>query len=227
MKLLRELWVLLRKDLLIELRGREVISTTVLFVVLTVVVFGLGVIVPGQERARMAPGGWWVCLAFAGVLSTGRSFAAEREGGCLPGLLLAPVSREALLLSKVVANFVFLTGCAVIAVPLVGATFCPPLLGELPRLIPVVLLGVLGHSVVGTLVAALVLNSRLQELLLPVVSLPLVLPVVIFGTRATGALVSTELAGSFGLWIRFLAVFDVVALVAGLLTFEFLVEDRS
>src|SRR5579875_237428 len=181
---LRVVLAIVYKDALVELRSRETLLVSLIFTALVVVVFALALnLAPATARA-VAPGLLWATLAFAGVLSLGRSFASERDRGALDGLLLAPVDPTALYVGKMLAQAVFMLVVLAVALPAFDVFLGVSLLS--PALLPVAVLGVLGFAAAGTLFAMLALSGRSRDVLLPVLFFPLAIPVIITATGATG-----------------------------------------
>jgi heme exporter protein B len=222
----RAVGALLRKDLRLELRTRESVPAMVLFSLGTFVLFHFA-LRRDDVDGDLAAGVLWVTLLFASVLGMNRLFVAEREEGGFDGFLLAPVDRTALFVAKAALLFAFLVLVEAAAV----AAFSILLLGPspwaaLPRLALVLVLADLGLAVIGTLVGALAIQTRARDLLVPLIAIPLSLPLVIAGSRATSPLLAA--AGAEALEARWLLILGLYDLVFGLLAyaiFDFLLED--
>jgi heme exporter protein B len=222
----RAVGALLRKDLRLELRTRESVPAMVLFSLGTFVLFHFA-LRRDDVDGDLAAGVLWVTLLFAAVLGMNRLFVAEREEGGFDGFLLAPVDRTALFVAKAALLFAFLALVEVAAV----AAFSVLLLGPspweaLPRLALVLALADAGLAVIGTLVGALAIQTRARDLLVPLIAIPLSLPLVIAGSRATSPLLAA--AGAEALEARWLLILGLYDLVFGLLAyaiFDFLLED--
>jgi heme exporter protein B len=217
---------LLRKDVLVELRGRESVPAMTLFAVTAFVIFHFGL-----DRASLAgslaAGVLWVTLLLAGILGVNRLFVAEYEQGGLDGFLLAPVDRVALLVAKVLALLGFLAMVELVAVPVFALLLLgPPVWPALPRLIAVLALADVGIAVVGTLVSALAVQTARRELIAPLISLPLMIPLLIAAARATTPLLLAGGAAPLPLrWMGILALYDAVFALLAYAVFDFLVED--
>ena len=216
---------LLWKDLLIELRTKETLASLLLLGVLTLVVLSFAFDPSSPMREAAAPGVLWVALIFAGTLGMNRSLLREREHDCLEGLLLAPLDRGTIYLAKSAANFLFMVAAQVALLPLFIFFFNLPLASTIIRLTPVLLLGLLGFAAVGTLFAAVSLRTRAREVMLPLLMLPLAAPLFIAGIQASTQLLDGQPFASVAHWLRLIAAFDVVFLVVGWLTFEYVVEE--
>jgi len=185
---MRTVLTILRKDLLLELRGLETLPAMILFAIVTFVIFHFGLnrdTIDGQ----LAAGVLTVTLLFAAMLGINRLFVAEREQGGFDAFLLAPVDRSALLVAKAIALFLFLVVLEVIAVPAFGLLLLGPSLGPaLPGLIAVLALGDVALAVIGTLVSAIAVQTRARDLIGPIIGLPLLLPALIGMARGAGPL---------------------------------------
>jgi heme exporter protein B len=217
---------LLRKDLLLELRTREAVPAMALFSVTTLVVFHFG-LDRTSIAGDLAAGVLWVTLLLAAMLGLNRLFVAEREQGGFDGFLLAPVDRSALLLAKATALFAYLVVVEVVAVP----AFAVLVLGPSPwpglaELIGLLSLGNLGIAVVGTLVSALAIQTRARDLIGPLLALPLLVPVVIAGTRATTPLLLESGPDPVAVkWPLILGLYDLIFALTAYAVFDFLLED--
>ena len=216
---------LLWKDLLIELRTKETLASLLLLGVLTLVVLSFAFDPTSPMREAAAPGVLWVALIFAGTLGMNRSLLREREHDCLQGLLLAPLDRGTIYLAKSAANFLFMVAAQIALVPLFVFFFNLPFTATVVRLTPVLLLGLLGFAAVGTLFAAVSLRTRAREVMLPLLMLPLAAPLFIAGIQASTQLLAGQPFAAVAHWLRLMAAFDVVFLVVGWLTFEYVVEE--
>ena len=217
----RAVWALVWKDLLLEVRSKEVLTPVAVFALLVVALFNFLFGARPGVAAAVAPGVLWASLTFAAALGLGRSFALEREKGALDGLLLCPVGREALYTGKLLAIFLLLTGMEVLLLPLFALFFNLPFLT--PAVWGVVLLATLGLSAVGVLLSAMAAATRAREVLLPVLLFPLLLPVIIGAVEATGSL--WRGTGETARWVGLTAAFDALFLVLGATLFGFVLEE--
>jgi len=217
---------LLRKDLRLELRTRESVPAMLLFSVSTFVIFRFGL---DRETLAgdLAAGVLWVTLLFAAVLGINRLFVAEREEGGFDAFLLAPVDRTAMLWAKAILLFGFLSAVELAAVPVYSVLLLGPSpFQALPGLAALLVLANAGIAVVGTLVAALAIQTRARDLIVPLLALPLLLPIVIAGAQATAPLFA--LAGAEplpGRWLTVLGLYDVIFGLVAFAVFDFLLED--
>jgi heme exporter protein B len=222
----RTVAALLAKDLALELRTRESVPAMVLFSVTTYVVFHFG-LDRDTVDGDLAAGVLWVTLLFASILGINRLFVAEHEQGGFDGFLLAPVDRTSLFVAKAIALFAFLCVVELVAVPAFAVLLLGPSPAQaLPELVLVLALANAGVAATGTLVAALAIQTRARDLLVPLLALPLLVPVVLASARATTPLV--QQGGAQPLpsdWLVVLALYDLVFALIAYAVFDFLLED--
>jgi heme exporter protein CcmB len=223
---LRIAWLVAVKDLTVEVRSREILSTIVFFAISCVLVFAFALVKDGRTVVDAAAGILWIAIAFSGTLALGRTFERERYTDTLRALMLAPAERPAIYVGKLIAVTAMILAAEVLLVPLVALLFQTPLF-DAPLLLAALLgSGTLGFAAVGTLFAAMLVRARSRDVLLPVLLYPITIPVIIGGVRGTAALVSTPADLPMAqFWIGLLAFFDVVFVVLSLWTFEPLMTD--
>jgi len=219
------MFALIRKDLQIEFRTKETVAALLLLGLLTLTVLSFAFDPTSALRAEAAPGSLWVALIFAGVLGLSRSFVAERENDCLHGLLLAPVDRGTIYLAKAVANVLFMLMAQVVIVPIFLFFFNVPVGLNLFGVMLALALGLVGFSAIGTLFAAISVRTRVREVMLPLLMLPLTVPIFIAGVKVTGRLLAGKPWAEVTPWLHLMVGFDVVFLVVGWLVFEYAVEE--
>jgi heme exporter protein B len=223
---IRAAGVILRKDLLLELRARESVPAMTLFAITVYVLFHFGLDRDSLD-GELASGVLWVTLLLAAVIGVTRLFAAEREQGGIDALLLAPVDRTALFVAKASALFLFLVAVEVVAVPAFGLLLLgPDLGGALPELLAILALGDLGIAAVGALVAALAAETRTRELIVPLMLLPLLVPLLISCAQASEPLLRPDQGPEdLARWLGLLTLYDVVFVLVSVAVFDFLLED--
>jgi heme exporter protein B len=222
----RTVGALLRKELLVEIRTLESVPGMSLFALTTFVVFHFALnrnVVEGD----LAAGILWVTLLFAAILGINRLFVADAEEGGFDGFLLAPVDRSAMLVAKLLTLLVYMLVLELVAVPAFALLLLGPPLGPaLPDLLGVLALGDLGVAAIGTLVAALAVRTRARDLLGPLLALPLLVPIVIGGARASSpVLAGAHHAGPSARWMLTLGLYDLVFGLIAYALFDFLLED--
>jgi heme exporter protein B len=223
---IRAAGTILRKDLLLELRTKEAVPAMTLFTITVYVLFHFGLDRNALD-GDLASGVLWVTLLLAAVIGVTRLFAAEREQGGIDALLLAPVDRTALFVSKASALFLFLVVVELVALPAYDLLLLGPGLGgTLPELLAILLLGNVGIAAVGALVAALAAETRTRELIVPLLLLPLLVPLLISCAQATEPLMRSDQGPEdLGRWLGLLTLYDVVFVLVSVAVFDFLLED--
>ena len=222
MNFFAKLWMLVLKDLSLEMRSREMLSSMFVFALLVVLVFSFSFDLRVEEVSGVAPGVLWVAITFAGMLGLARSFVLERDQGCLDGLLLCPVDRSLLYLGKMLSNLTFISLTELVVLPLCFALFN---LTFHPLLLPILLLGTIGFSAVGTIVSAMTVHARAREVMLPILLFPLVLPALIAAVKLTGGVLDRQPWGEIRNWMELLVGFDVIFIVISYLAFEYVIEE--
>ncbi len=222
---LQAAWLILRKDVAIELKTRELTTSTGLFAVLVVVLTSLAFYLDRGTARALAPGVLWVAITFSGILAVSRAWAREREQDSFRGLLLSPLPRSAIYSGKVAALCLFLTAVQLVLVPLVALLFHTDLSGVLFPLLAILALGTLGFVATATLFGLLTVRTGARDLLLSVVVFPLTAPVLLAAVVATRELISDAPMSEVYAWLRILVAADIIFVAAGLALFEPLALD--
>ena len=217
---------ILRKDLTIEVRRRESVPAMVLFSVTVFVLFHFG-LDRDTVGGDIATGVIWVTLLLAALLGINRLYVAEGDQGGFTGMRLAPIDLTALWLAKAAALFLYLVALELIALPTFDLLLLGPGLdGALPELLPILLLADLGLAAVGALVAALAIETRARDLIVPLLLLPMLVPVIIAAAQATEPLLTgSQAPDDLAKWLGFLALYDVVFVLVSVAVFDFLLDD--
>src|SRR6266550_3222158 len=185
---LRTAWLVLRKDVAIEAKSWEVVTTTLFFAVACVMIFAFAFVKEGRPVEDAAAGILWIAIAFSGTLALGRTFERERYGETLKALLLAPAPRAAIYVGKLFGVVLLLGIAEALLVPLVALLFSAALFTRPLLLAGLLLTGTIGFCAVGTLFAAMLLRARTRDVMLPILLYPITVPVIIAGVRGTSAL---------------------------------------
>jgi heme exporter protein B len=219
-------WLVTRKDLLIEVRSREILYTTLFFAVSCVLVFAFGFVRDGRPVEHAASGILWIAIAFSGTLALGRAFERERQNETLKALMLAPVARPALYVGKLLGVIVLLGAVEAIVVPMVALMFQARLFAHPFLMFGLLISGTAGFAAVGTLFAAMLVRARSRDVLLPILLYPITVPVIIAGVRGTAALLQADVDLPVArAWLSMLVFFDVVFITLALWTFEPVMTD--
>ena len=218
--------VILRKDLRVEFRTKEVFNSAAVFALLVIVTFSMA-FEPSAEQTREFSGGLlWVAFTFSAMLGLSRTFAREVPNDCLQGLRMAPISAAAIYTGKLLSNILFLGLIEAILLPLFAVFYNVRLWPVAPQLAVIVLLGSWGWAAVGTSFAAIATNIRLRELMLPVLLFPIEIPLILSLVEATTAVIrggETILAPE--IWLRTALGFDIVFTILSLFLFEYILEE--
>jgi heme exporter protein CcmB len=219
-------WLVLRKDVAIEAKTREILYTTLFFAVSCVLVFSFAFVRDGRAVEGVAAGILWIAIAFSGTLALGRTFERERYGETLKALLLAPAPRAAIYVGKLFGVVLLLGVAEALLVPLVALLFSAALFTKPLLLAGLLATGTIGFCAVGTLFAAMLLRARTRDVLLPILLYPITVPVMIAGVRGTVALLASPPdEPTATMWLVLLACFDVVFVTLALWTFEPLMTE--
>lgn len=222
-----------KKDLKAEFRTKQMLNSMIIFALLVIVIFSFAF---GNEATiyisnlnkkivdLLAPGMLWIAFTFAGMLGLSRSFAGEKEEGCLEGLKLCPVDRSEIYNGKVLSNAVLMFLMEMATLPIFIVLFSYDI-KNIPGLIVVIILGTFGFIFVGTLLSALTVNTRTREILLPVILFPVLIPVILSAVTATGTMLAkgdfSDIAGE----LQILVVYDIIFFVVAQMVFEYTIED--
>lgn len=221
---LRKALTITAKDLRVEMRTRELLSSMFVFALIVSVIFNYTLDLKPTQAHDVAAGLLWIVFAFAGVLGLNRIFVSESDLGTLQALLVAPLDRAALFLGKWLSTVIFILVTQLINVPLF-ALFANLPFGNLLPLAPVFVLGTIGFAAVGTLFSAIAANTRMREVMLPILLLPLTMPVLLAAIELSGTALAGQSFDGVRHWISLLIAYDVIFMVVGLLVFEAITQE--
>ncbi|WP_154019964.1 heme exporter protein CcmB [Halococcus sediminicola] len=213
----------IRKDIVAELRTRQLTTTATVFGLLVVLTFAFSFVKTFADPRIVGRGALWIAFVFAGTVGVSETMAIEDENDALTGLLLAPVDRSAVYIGKVLSTTMFVLAVDLVTLGAAVVLLGYPIAAEmLLPLIGVLAVAAFGFSAVGVVVATLTVRSGLGQLAIPILLVPLVVPVLLSGVELTAALASGAPTGG---WLRVLAAYAGILFLAGLATFEFVVEE--
>ena len=195
-----------------------------MFALVVVVLFSFSFDPTSAESRRLGPGLLWIAFLFSGSLMLHPSFGREQVNQTLDALRMAPISPFALLLGKMLANFLFLSTAEVVLVPIFAVLYNVSLVAVVGRLALVIVLGTLGLCITGTVFSAIAAHARMRELLLPLLLLPILVPLLIAAVECTTSLLAADPGLERG-WLALLVGFDIVFLTASWLLSDFLLEE--
>ena len=218
---LRVAWIVMRKDLTVEVRSREILYTTAFFAASCILVFAFALVREGRPMEDAAAGILWIAISFSGTLALGRTFERERQTETLKALMLAPADRPAIYVGKLLGIVALLGVVEMLLVPMVALLFNAPFWSSPLWLVVLLGAGTVGFTSVGTLFAAMLVRARSRDVLLPVLLYPITIPIIIGGVRGTAALLQqTPDEPMIRFWVSLLVFFDVVFVTLALWTFE-------
>ncbi|MCB1051767.1 MAG: heme exporter protein CcmB [Acidobacteria bacterium] len=214
--------MMLAKDLVREMRSKEIFLSSFLFSVILMAAFHFASAANRMPIEYIPTTALWVCILFSGTLGLNRTHASELKNGCFRALMLAPKEAGWIYLAKVTSNALLLgfTLCLLVPILVLFFQFNPG--SALFPLLLSLILGILGFVAVGTVIVAVTANTRMSDILFPIIQLPLQVPVLIAGTQATQLCLEGKTPTD---WWQFLVAINVVYLSIGFLVYEFLLEE--
>lgn len=215
--------VIVWKDILSQLRSKDVFTSVLVFALLTIIIFNFAFDLDAESTRIVAPGILWVAFTFAGVLNLNRTFVQEKENGCLDGLLLCPVDRTVIYIGKMIGSFLFMLVVEIIMLPIFSVLYDFDLF--VPKLIVVTILATLGFAAIGTIFSAMSANTKARDIMLPILFFPMVTPIIIAAVEASALALENAPWVDFSTWLQILIAFDIVFLVVSSLIFEFIMEE--
>jgi heme exporter protein B len=225
MKTLKLILAILQKDLLLEMRSKEIITSMAVFSLIVAAVFNF-IFDPGSEQIRAtAPGILWIALIFAGNLGLSRSFAREHENAMMQGLLLCPIDRSLIFVAKVIGNVIFIGAVQIISIPVMVVLFDLSVFPVLGPLMLILFLGALGFAGVGTLFSTISANTKSREVMLPILLFPVAIPIILAAVKSTTCLLNNHHLDQEWSWIKILIAFNVIFLVVCFLLYEYVLEE--
>jgi heme exporter protein B len=220
---LKAIQAVIWKDLVAEMRSRELLSAMLVFALLVILIFNFSLELDLSTRRAVTSGVLWVTFAFAGTLGLNRSMAIEKDRGCLDGLLLAPVDRSAVYFGKAISNLAFMLIVEAIILPVYSLLYNTNLFN--PGLIGVTILGSIGYVAVGTLLAGMAVQTRTRDILLPILLFPVAIPVLLASVKASEGLLQGLANTDIMPWVNLLLVYDIIFIAIAFMTFDSVVEE--
>lgn len=225
MGFLTRAWAIAWKDIVGELRTREMVFSMLLFGFLVILIFNFG-IEPGlREENLVKPGVLWAAFTFAGILGLNRSFASEKENDCLQGLLLCPVDRAVIYLGKFLGNFVFLLLMGIVVFFFFAVLYNVDLVSTVLPLALILVLATIGFSSVGTLFSAVSVGIKTRDVILAILLFPVMVPVILAAAKASGHVLDGRSLVDGSSWLLLLVVYDVIFLTISIMTFDYVLEE--
>jgi heme exporter protein B len=222
---LNQIKAIVLKDLVTELKTKELFSSMFIFALLVIIIFIFSVDLSIVKANEVGPGILWVAFLFAGTMGLNRSFMLEKENGCLEGLILTPADRTAIYFGKLISNLMFLLVMELFILPLFMIFFNIDLIAFIGPLLVVIFMGTLGFCAIGTLLSSLSSNLKTREIMLPILLYPLIVPVVIAVVRMTSQILAGESLGSMMNWVGLTLAFDIIFIGVSILTIDHILEE--
>jgi len=225
MEYFKKVIVLFLKDLKIEFRTKETLNSMFVFGLLVIIVFNFAFDLTRIETLEIASGVLWIAFTFSGILGLNRSFSFEKENSAIEGIILAPVDRSAIYLGKLMSNFFLMLLFEIVLLPFFIIFFNLRIFSDLPVLFLVMILGTLGFVTVGTIFSAVSANTRMREIMLPVLLFPVSIPVIIGAVESTSFILLGNNQELLWAWIQRLIGIDIIYFVASFLLFEYVIVE--
>lgn len=225
MLFLNQVRAILWKDILTEYRTKDALTSMLLFGLLVILMFHFAFEPDSLETDKYGPGLLWVTFIFAGMLGMNRTFAGEKENDNLQGLMLAPVNWGAIFLGKMLANLLFMLVAETIILFCFCIFFNVDLVPRLGWVALITFLGTLGFASAGTILAAVSTNTRMSDVMLPILFLPVALPAILGAVESTAAALTDPPAEALGFWLKFLVVYNIIFITLPLLLFDYVLEE--
>ncbi len=225
MTFFKKVWPIVWKDMLSELRTKEVLVSMCFFAFLVLIIFNFAFFTGIGKVTGILSGMLWVAFIFSGLLGLNQTFGSEKDRGSLQGLLLCPVSRSTIYVGKVIGNFLFMSIMEIFILVLFAILFRVNLLEVLKPLSLIVFLGTLGFVFVGTILSAMAVHAKAREILLSIILFPIVVPLIIASVKATEKIFQGAPLGEIYGWLKILIAFDLIFFLVSYGTFEFVLEE--
>ncbi len=224
MRYFAQVRALLWKDLVSELRTKEMVSSMLIFSFLVTVVFSFAFEPDSDTIKQVFPGIIWAAFIFTGILGLNRSFINEKGNDCIMGLMSAAVDKGVIFLGKMTGNFIFMTVMEAITLPVLFVLFDYRMKGSPILLIIVVVLGTLGFAAIGTFLSALSVNTSNSEVLLPIILFPLITPLLIAAVKATAVILAGGEFAEWSNWLTILLAYDIIFTVIPWFLVDYVLE---
>ncbi len=222
---MNKILAIIKKDIVTEFRTKELFSSMLLFALLAIVVFNFAFGFSVEILNLAAPAMLWIAFTFAGILGLSRSFALEKEGNAIMGMLLTPTDRIIIYVGKMISNTIFVFVVGILTVLMFILFFNYDFMPTLVPLIPVVLLGSIGFVSVGTLFSAMAINTRLREVLLPILMFPIIIPVIVSAVKLSTQVLDGNSIFTADASLKLLIAFDIIFITACAVTFEYVIDE--
>lgn len=218
-------WAIVWKDLQIERHTKQTLSVMIMFSLSTVVMFNFALETNLDAARNVATGLLWATILLAGTLGLNRSLAIEQENRTVDAILMAPVSRSAIYIGKVLSVTLFSIVLEVALVFIFIMFFNKPLWR--PQVLLILVLGTIGYISAGVLITSMTIQTRTREVLLPVLLLPLSLPLILPAAMAVASYMfpQTPTWGEVQSPILLVIIYDLLMITTGVMSYHYVVES--
>lgn len=224
MNYFKSIYAIVKKDIIMELRSKEVVNSMLVFALLVTVVFSF-IFEPGSESKQEVVGGiFWVAVVFSGLLGLGKSMVSEVQGGNLEALLLSPVDRSAVFFGKFLSNFIFLLFMEAVLLPLFTVFYGINIVAH-PKVILIIFLATYGFCLLGTLFSLISVRTKTREIMLPLMLLPVMVPVILGAILSVNVFIMGNPPEEASNWITLIASFDAVFTAVIFALFGLIIEE--
>lgn len=220
-----QVFTLVWKDFKTEIRTKERLSAMCFFALLVILIFNFAFKPEPEDMNSAASGVFWVTVTFSGLLGLTRSFSIERQNDCLVGLRLCPADPSAIYLGKMIGNFLTMALMEAIVLPMLILFMNLTVWDNFFRLLLPLAFGNLGFVAIGTLFAAISINSRFQETLLPMLALPVLVPALLATMESFRAVLAGDPFSEIDSWLRIGGVFALLFVTICVILFEYVLEE--
>ncbi|MBQ3033682.1 MAG: heme exporter protein CcmB [Deferribacterales bacterium] len=224
MNYFKSIYAIVRKDIIMELRSKEVVNSMLVFALLVTVVFSF-IFEPGSESKQEVVGGiFWVAVVFSGLLGLGKSMVSEVQGGNLEALLLSPVDRSAVFFGKFLSNFIFLLFMEAVLLPLFTVFYGINIVVH-PKVVLIIFLATYGFCLLGTLFSLISVRTKTREIMLPLMLLPIMVPVILGAILSVNVFIMGNPPEEASNWITLIASFDAIFTAVIFALFGLIIEE--
>jgi len=222
---MKQILAILWKDLQVEMRSKESLLSMLTFGLLILVLFNFALEPTPELKRQITPGLLWITFLFSGILGLNRSFSLEKENMAIHGMLLAPVDRGLIYFGKFGANLIILLIAEFFTLPFFLLFLNMPLFQHFWWIIAIIVLGTIGFVAVGTLFSAMSVNTKMREVMLPLLLFPVSTPILLAAVACLREIMAGEPFDTYQQWFTLLAAFDVIFVTIPYLIFEYVIEE--
>jgi heme exporter protein B len=216
---------LIKKDLIVEYRSRQVFVTTLFFGLMVLVVGNFSLSNAGQMTALHAPGVLWIAFLFSGLLFLNHILQMEKEENTFSAILISPATPGHLFLGKMLAASIFLIGLEIILLPVFHLLFNLSMNLNTLWLLLVIVLSAFGYCSLGVLFSTMSLGLKNREIILSVILFPILLPLLVIAVKASIVLLNGLNMTQFFFWLKMLISFNVIFVLVSYWGYFWIVEE--